>query len=183
MIRDRPVFYERRLTGIFRKASWRALHIHPHKGLVEIAMFKKLIAAISIASAAMTGLAATPALAQNNYHYSERYEGDDGSYYRSETYRSDDYDRGYYDRGYRGYDRPVEYREEYVRERPRYHRARYANCSSGTTGTIIGGVLGGLLGREIGRGGRWDRPSTTGLILGAGAGALAGRAVEQGDCR
>lgn len=145
-------------------------------------MLKTIIASLSVASAALVGIAAAPAMAQSGYHYSERYEGDDGSYYRSETYRSDDgyrggYERGdYYRDGYR-YDRPIRYREGY-RGRP-----RYARCSSGTTGTIVGGVLGGLLGREIGRGGRWDRPSTTGLILGAGAGALAGRAIEQNDCR
>ena len=147
-------------------------------------MFSKIIASVSIASAALIGIGASPAFAQSNYHYSERYEGDDGSYYRSETYRSDDgYDRG--DR-YRDYDRrPVEYREDYYREQPRAYRPRprYTNCSSGTTGAVVGGVLGGLLGREIGRGGRWDRPSTTGLILGAGAGALAGREIERGDCR
>jgi hypothetical protein len=154
-------------------------------------MFKKMIATVSVVSAAMMGFAAgTPALAQSNYQYSERYEGDDGSYYRSETYRSDDggYDRGDYDRGYRyrDYDRrPVEYRDDYVRERPRPYRANaYGDrCTSGTTGAVVGGVLGGLLGREIGRGGRWDRPSTTGLILGAGAGALAGREVERSNCR
>ncbi|WP_242125770.1 glycine zipper 2TM domain-containing protein [Sphingobium sp. Sx8-8] len=147
-------------------------------------MFRKMIATVSVASAAIMGIAAgTPALAQSNYHYSERYEGDDGSYYRSETYRNDD---GYYDRGYRDYDRrPVEYRDEYIRERPRPYRthAYSERCTSGTTGALVGGVLGGLLGREIGRGGRWDRPSTTGLILGAGAGALAGREVERSDCR
>lgn len=148
-------------------------------------MLKKMIAAVSIASAAIAGMAASPAFAQSNYHYSERYEGDDGSYYRSETYRNDD---GGYDRGdrYGGYDRrPVEYSEDYYRDRPRYYRPhpRYVNCSSGTTGAVVGGVLGGLLGREIGRGGRWDRPSTTGLILGAGAGALAGREIERNDCR
>lgn len=157
----------------------------PSQRVVEVAMFRKMIAAVSIASAAVAGLAASPAFAQNNYHYSERYEGDDGSYYRSETYRSDDgdEDRGY---RYRDYDRrPVEYREDYYRERPHYSRPRprYTSCSSGTTGAVVGGVLGGLLGREIGRGGRWNRPSTTGLILGAGAGALAGREVERGDCR
>lgn len=151
-------------------------------------MFSKIIASVSIASAALAGIAASPAFAQSNYHYSERYEGDDGSYYRSETYRSDDGDYDHYDRDdhYRRYDRrPVEYREDYYRERPSAYRPRprYADCSSGTTGAVVGGVLGGLLGREIGRGGRWNRPSTTGLILGAGAGALAGREVERGDCR
>ena len=148
-------------------------------------MLKTIITSLSVASAALAGVAATPAMAQRSYHYSERYDGDDGSYYRSETYRNDDgyrggYERGdYYRQGY-DYDRPVHYRDGYRPYRPRPH---YARCSSGTTGTIVGGVLGGLLGRAIGRGGRWDRPSTTGLILGAGAGALAGRAIEQNDCR
>lgn len=148
-------------------------------------MFSKIIASVSIASAALVGVSASPAFAQSSYHYSESYEGDDGSYYRTETYQSDgsDYDRGY---RHRHYDRhPVEYREDYYRDRPRTYRprGRYADCSSGTTGAVVGGVLGGLLGREIGRGGRWNRPSTTGLILGAGAGALAGREIERSDCR
>ncbi|WP_022683680.1 glycine zipper 2TM domain-containing protein [Sphingobium bisphenolivorans] len=152
-------------------------------------MFKTILTSASLTAAAIAGIAASPAMAQSHYQYTERYDGDDGSYYRSETYHEEDGDRGY-DRGYRDYDRrPVHYqdgyeRDEYVRERP-VHRARprYTNCSSGTTGTVVGGVLGGLLGREIGRGGRWNRPSTTGLILGAGAGALAGRAIEQDGCR
>ncbi len=150
-------------------------------------MLKTAIASLSLASAALTGIAASPAMAQSHYQYTERYDDDDGSYYRSETYRDD----GHRERDYREYDRrPVHYRDgydyqdDYVRERPTYHaRPRYTRCSSGTTGAVVGGVLGGLFGREIGRGGRWDRPSTTGLILGAGAGALAGRAIEQSDCR
>lgn len=155
-------------------------------------MFKTMITSISLASAAVAGLMATPAAAQDrSYHYSESYEDEDGSYHRSETYRGgyrDPYDDedGRYGQ-YRSYERrEVEYApDDYYREPPRHyaHRHRYARCTSGTTGAIVGAALGGLLGREIGRGGPWDRPSTTGLIVGAGAGALAGRAIERDGCR
>lgn len=169
-------------------------------------MFKEVIVSLSLASAAIAGVAATPALAQDGgYRYQESYDGPDGSYTRTEQRESYDgyrggYDRGgynpgyyqrggYYQGGYQGgayayNDRPVEYRRDYYRGNNGYgYRGGYARCSSGTTGAIAGAVLGGLLGREIGRGGRWNQPSGTGLILGAGAGALAGRAVERGDCR
>lgn len=156
-------------------------------------MFRTMITSISLASAAVTGLAATPVAAQDrSYHYSESYEDEDGSYRRSETYRGgyrDSYDDEDDRHGrYRTYERrEVEYApDDYYHEPayrsapPRRHRGR---CTSGTTGAIVGAALGGLLGREIGRGGPWDQPSTTGLILGAGAGALAGRAIERDGCR
>ncbi|WP_288415357.1 hypothetical protein [uncultured Novosphingobium sp.] len=161
-------------------------------------MFKVVVASLTLASAAVTGLAAAPAMAQDRYDYTEHYEGRDGSYYRSE--RREEYDgdrdgyrdRDYYRQGYRDQrdyrdgdyayrERPVQYRRDVYRD-DRYRR-NYGRCTSGTTGTIIGGVVGGLLGREIGRGGYYNRPSGTGLILGAGAGALAGRALERNGCR
>ncbi len=170
-------------------------------------MFKAMIATLSLASAALVGVAATPAMAQDgNYQYSESYRGPDGSYSRTEerresydgyqggyrrdgAYQDDGY-RGGYDRGGYAYrDQPAEYRSnEVYRGNGNYRGNQYGygqrqRCSSGTTGTIVGGVLGGLLGREIGRGGRWNQPSTTGLILGAGGGALAGRAIERDGCR
>jgi hypothetical protein len=167
-------------------------------------MFKTMIATLSLTGAVVAGVAATPAMAQDgSYRYSESYRGPDGSYSRTEerrdgydgyqrgyrgdydgaAYRDGYRDDGYRDGGYRGdsygyRDRPVEYRGN-----SGYRYGSRQRCSSGTTGTIVGGVLGGLLGREIGRGGRWNQPSTTGLILGAGAGALAGRAVERDGCR
>jgi hypothetical protein len=160
-------------------------------------MFRTVITSLSLASAALVGMTATPVFAQEGYRYSESYDGPDGSYRRTESREEYDgyrggYDRGAYQRGdyYQGggyayNDRPVEYRRDNY-YRPAYgngYRGGYSRCSSGTTGAIAGAVLGGLLGREIGRGGRWNQPSGTGLILGAGAGALAGRAIERGDCR
>lgn len=158
-------------------------------------MFKSIITATALASVALAGIAATPAAAQDGgYRYTERYQGDDGSYYRSEEYR-EGYRGGYQgDDGYRGYDRRADYdrggydRGYYDRGPQRYADApppppRRQRCSDGTTGTILGAAVGGLLGREIGRGGRWNRPSGTGLILGAAGGALAGRAIERDGCR
>jgi hypothetical protein len=162
-------------------------------------MFRTIIATAALASATLTGIAATPAAAQEGYRYTESYQGDDGSYYRNETYREGyrgDYDsyRGGYDRQ-AGYERGDYYRggnyndaRGYYRDQRGYAyapppRRGYQRCSDGTTGTILGAALGGLLGREVGRGGRWNRPSGTGLILGAAGGALAGRAIERDDCR
>lgn len=123
------------------------------------------------AAAVMTGVAATPAIAQ------------DGGYRQADLYvdQGDGFARAADPYGYQrsgGHFEDVRYRRYGYRHRD-YRRRR---CG-GTTGAIIGGVAGGLLGREIGRGGRWNEPSTTGLIIGAGAGALAGRAIERENCR
>jgi hypothetical protein len=140
--------------------------IHRTKGQPEgdVSM-KKFLSTLAVASVALTGIAATPAMAHDRYQ--------PGDYYRSGyDYRDD---RGYDNRGddRRYDDRRYDDRRDYRRD--------YRQCrrSSGTTGTIIGAIAGGLLGREIGRGGRFNEPSTTGLIIGAGAGALAGRAIDK----
>lgn len=162
-------------------------------------MLRKLVATVSMAAVGFGGIAAAPALAQGaSYRYSESYQGDDGSYYQRETYEDRRESRDGYYRDRDGYSDEARYRDEpatiYDRDdygRGRYDRraeghrppARYARCTSGTTGTILGAVVGGLLGREVGRGGHWNQPSTTGLILGAGGGALAGRAIERNNCR
>lgn len=119
--------------------------------------FKNTIGALVLAATAVTGFAATPAMAGGRY--------DDG-YSRYE--REDRYDR--YDR----YDR-----RDY-RRGDRYYRGN-ARCDKGTGGTIIGAVAGGLLGNEVARRGN----KTEGSIIGAAVGALAGRAIDKADsnCR
>jgi outer membrane lipoprotein SlyB len=121
--------------------------------------FIKTMIAISLTSIAFS----TPVSARDSYS---------GQY-------SDYYERQYYD----DYRQSVNYDDRRFDDRRDKRRFRGEKCSSGTTGTIIGGVVGGLLGREIGRGGRFNRPSTTGAIIGAGAGALAGRALEKSGNR
>lgn len=127
-------------------------------------MKTKLISMAAAASVALTGIAATPAMAQGRYQPGDYY----GRGYE-QNYRDD--------RGYRGDRRYYNDRRAY-RDNRRYYRGDRCR-SDGTTGTILGAVVGGLLGREIGRGGRYNRPSTTGTIIGAGAGALAGRAIDR----
>ena len=129
-------------------------------------MKKFMIGAVLSASMLVSGLAATPAMAQ-----------DYGRYHSYEDRGYDGYEQGYRDDGYRG-----EYRDRrgYNRRDRQYRGDR--RCS-GTGGAIIGGVLGALLGGEIGRGGYHNRRSGTGTILGAGAGALLGREIDRGDCR
>ncbi len=128
---------------------------------------KTLFAAALTAAVALSGVSATPAVAQDRYGYSNydsrgyqgEYRGPDRNYYN--------YDRSYQndDRGYRN------------------HRRAPRRCGSGTTGAIIGGVLGALLGGEVGRGsGYYDKRSGTGTIVGAGAGALIGRELDRGGC-
>lgn len=154
-------------------------------------MIKQLAKAAAIASVALTGLAATPALANDRYqrgdYYEQSYRGDrDGRYdSRYDSRRHDNrhkhYNRGYYANGH-DYDRYNDNRYAYPDRNYRYNNSR---CRSGSTGTILGAVAGGLLGREVGRGGRYNRGSgTTGLIIGAGAGALVGREIDRnGNCR
>jgi len=140
-------------------------------------MIKQLAQAAALASMALTGLAATPALAHDRYvrgdYYGDPYRGDDDDRYEGRHWSRN---RGYHDNGYYN-----ENRYAYPDRRYRYNNRR---CGSGTTGTILGAVAGGLLGREVGRGGRYNRGSTTGLIIGAGAGALVGREIDRnGNCR
>lgn len=134
-------------------------------------MLRKKLTPVLAAITVMTGVAATPALAQDGGYRSAGLLVDRGNGFER---AADPY--GYQRNG--GQFEDVRYRRYGYRHRE-YSRRR---CG-GTTGAIIGGVAGGLLGREIGRGGRWNEPSTTGLIIGAGAGALAGRAIERENCR
>jgi hypothetical protein len=119
--------------------------------------FKNTIGALVLAATAVTGFAATPAMADGR---------DDDGYSRYSRY-DDRYDRRDYRRGdrYRG---------------DRYYRGN-ARCDKGTGGTIIGAVAGGLLGNEVARRGN----KTEGSIIGAAVGALAGRAIDKSDsnCR
>jgi 5'-3' exonuclease len=177
-----------------RSTANRAERHHCSIATRRRSMMKSFTKMIAVASVAITGIAATPAVAQDwrpGYDYNDRYDrgyedrrvydrrGDD-----RRGYDRRDYDRrgNYYDgRGYdaRGYD------DRRYDDGRRYQRSGYRGqrCSSGTTGGVLGAVVGGLLGREIGRGGYYNQPSTTGLLLGAGAGALAGRAIERQNCR
>jgi hypothetical protein len=128
-------------------------------------MKKILLGAAMSATLVVTGVAATPAMAQDHGRYSSYQDG--GRYYDDDGYRGDRRD----------------YREH--RRYDRYDRRSYRGdrrCRSGTGGAIIGGVLGALLGGEVGRG-RYGGRSTTGTIVGAGAGALLGKEVAKGDCR
>ena len=129
--------------------------------------FRNTIGALVLAATAVTGFAATPAMADGRYDdgYS-RYERYDDRYDRGDRYdRNDDrYDRREYRRGDRYYSN--NYRNDYQR------------CNkSGTGGTIIGAVAGGLLGNQVAR--RGNR--TEGSIIGAAVGALAGRAIDKSD--
>ncbi len=159
---------------------------------------KKVFLALALGSAALTGIAATPVLAQDRYGYHDNYDSRDE---RAPAYDNGGYRQTYDDsrsdeRGYdqqRVYDQQRRYEQQQSYGRPVYDRGyqrsysgarpyrNYQQCQrqSGTTGTILGAIVGGLFGREIGRGGYYNQPSTTGLILGAGAGALAGRAIDK----
>jgi hypothetical protein len=164
-------------------------------------VIRKLISAAAIATMAGAGLGAVPASAQDysgrdSYHQNDdrddrgdyRDDRDQDARYQNYRQQQDDYrryqeqrSRAQYQDQYRGYASDGyahDYRDGY--RQPQYRQRR---CSSGTTGTIIGGVFGALLGREVGRGGPYNEPSTTGAILGAGGGALAGRAIERSGCR
>jgi hypothetical protein len=162
---------ERRLTALFREVP--APKRHKASNAAETLpdggsdMKKILIGAMMVA----TGVAATPAMAQDHGRYSSYQDG--GRYY-DDGYRGDRRDYRDSRRDHRRYDRYDRY------DRRAYRGDR--RCKSGTGGAIIGGVLGALLGGEVGRG-RYGGRSTTGTIVGAGAGALLGKEIAKGDCR
>ena len=115
--------------------------------------FKKNIGALVLAATAVTGFAATPAMARDRYDDGYRYSNYDNRDYRSQQ-------RDYYkDRQYNN----------------RQYNNGYQRCSKGTTGTIIGAAAGGLLGNQVARRGN----KTEGSIIGAAVGALAGRALAK----
>lgn len=116
--------------------------------------FKKSIGALVLAATAVTGFAATPAMAGGRY--------DDGYYSRGD--RHDRYDRREYRRG------------------DRYYRNNgYQRCDKGTGGTIIGAVAGGLLGNEVARRGNKTEGSIIGAAVGALAGRAIDK--SDSNCR
>ncbi len=124
-------------------------------------MMKKIALSTAIAASALIAMPAA-AEAQSRYGYN------DNGYYQNQRYSQRYNQRQYNQRRYN----------------QRYYNSRYGrhygqNCSSGSTGTIIGAIAGGLLGREVA--GRGDR--TVGAIIGGAAGALAGRAIDRNGCR
>jgi hypothetical protein len=153
-------------------------------------MFKAVITALSLTSAVLAGVAATPAMAQDrSYRYSESYRGPDGSYSRSEHHESyegyqggsgqqDGYREGYY-RGdgdaYRG--RPVEYQRDDYRQGDYYRGDNYSYRGQPVE------YRGGDYDRNDGYGyGRRQRctSGTTGAIAGAVLGGLLGREIGRG---
>lgn len=173
--------------------------------------FKQAMVALSLAAVTLTGVAATPAMAdpphnrghgRNDWKHGGKHDRDYRQGYRK-GYREASRDR---------YVRPgrVIYRYDYNRPDPRYGRyyradryyrsgyapirvtratriyrgyddRYYCRRSDGTTGLIVGAALGGLLGSQIDQG----RSNTAGVLIGAGAGALLGREIDRGSlsCR
>lgn len=128
-----------------------------NKGLI------KIVASVGLGLTALSGIAATPAMARDHYRHYDR-----GDYYRG-------YDRGDHYRGYnRGYDRG-DYRD--YRGRNYYRGDRYRCRDNGTGGAIIGAIAGGLLGHEVA--GRGDR--TTGAVLGGALGAVTGHVIDKNN--
>lgn len=125
---------------------------------------KTVALAFAAATLTLTGLAATPALADSPAHAKaygkrakERIYDDRGRYLQPRRIDRDD-------RVWRGDD-------------GRY----YCKRDNGTTGLIIGAGVGALAGHEIA--GRGDK--TLGAIIGSAAGALIGREIDRGSlqCR
>ena len=126
---------------------------------------KKLTLALSAAALTITGIAATPALADPPPH--------------AKAWGKRAKDRAKYDaRGYYVEPRRIS-RDDYVwrGDDGRY----YCKRDNGTTGLIIGAGVGALAGHELA--GRGDK--TLGAILGGAAGAIIGREIDKGDlqCR
>ena len=114
---------------------------------------KKSIGALVLATTAVTGFSAAPAMAREHYN--------DGYYSRDDRQAS--YDRRP-ERAYRNYN----YRNN-------------ARCDKGTGGTIIGAVAGGLLGNEVARRGNKTEGSIIGAAVGALAGRAIDKADN--NCR
>ena len=151
---------------------------------------RKLI--LSVAIAAMTVPAATPALADpHGHHDNGRHKGwakGHGHGHGHDWERGRHYDWNRPDPRYGGYDparyyHPGNYRERRLTRYDRIYRGYdgryYCRRSDGTTGLIVGGVIGGLLGNALSSG----HSSTLATILGAGGGALLGRSIDRGNLR
>lgn len=147
-----------------------------------------------IAAATASTFVALPAAAQAQYggYYGSRYDNNYRTDRYGRTYTYDRYgNRVYVNNGYYGRNSGAYYgRNSGAYYGNRNYNGGYSNygrCSSGTTGTIVGGAVGALLGREIGRSGNrysYGRGNgTTGAIIGGAVGALAGRAIDKGNCR
>ena len=146
---------------------------------------------LSVAIAAMTVPAATPALAKDHGHHGHH---DNGRHNGWNKGRGHDWERGRHydwnrpDPRYGHYDparyyHPGNYRERRLTRYDRIYRGYdgryYCRRSDGTTGLIVGGVLGGLLGNALSSG----HSSTLATLLGAGGGALLGRSIDRGNLR
>lgn len=172
---------------------------------------KRAIAAFSLGAMTLTGMAATPALAQSREAARE--------YRRDVREARRDYRRDVRDarrdlredrRGNLRRPARVVYNYDWNRPDPRYGRTYrpdryyrsgyepirvtrstriyrgyddryYCRRSDGTTGLIVGAALGGLLGNQLDRGGS----SLLTTLIGGGAGALLGREIDRGgvSCR
>ena len=173
--------------------------------------FKQAMVALSLAAVTLTGVAATPAMADPPHNRGHgRHDWKHGGKH-DRDYRQG-YRRGYREASRDRYVRPgrVVYSYDYNRPDPRYGRyyradryyrsgyapirvtratriyrgyddRYYCRRSDGTTGLIVGAALGGLLGSQIDQG----RSNTAGVLIGAGAGALLGREIDRGNlnCR
>lgn len=160
-----------------------------------MARLKTSLLALAVA---VTGVAATPALAQSRadqarWDQAQRRFDSERDIYERERARYDDavrrdrrYGGGRYDDPYtRDYDA-----SRYYRDDPRYQERvlteddyvyrgsdgrYYCRRSDGTTGLVIGAGAGALIGRAIDGG----RNRAGGTIVGGVLGALLGRTVEQ----
>jgi outer membrane lipoprotein SlyB len=135
-----------------RRFAVRAPKLKKH-GVSKMTHLKKSIGALVLATTAVTGFSAAPAMAREHYN--------DGYYSRDDRQAS--YDR----RAERAY-RNNNYRNN-------------ARCDKGTGGTIIGAVAGGLLGNEVARRGNKTEGSIIGAAVGALAGRAIDKADN--NCR
>lgn len=125
---------------------------------------KTIALAFAAATMTLTGVAATPALADPLPH--------------AKAYGKRAKDRIYDDRGRYLEPRRIDRDDRIWRgDDGRY----YCKRDNGTTGLIIGAGVGALAGHEIA--GRGDK--TLGAIIGGAAGALIGREIDRGSlqCR
>jgi len=170
-------------------------------------LFKTGIAAFALGAMTISGIAATPALAQRHDHDRHDRRHDNGRHegwhkrdrhdnrhhpragrpdrvvviHRYDWNRPDPRYRGYYaDRYYRGGYAPIRVTREMRIYRGSDNRY-YCRRSDGTTGLIVGAAIGGIIGDRLDRG----RSSVLGALLGAAAGGAIGHDIDRGNlvCR
>jgi uncharacterized protein YcfJ len=171
--------------------------------------FKQMLAAFSLGAMTLTGVAASPVLAQPGHgphgrgpdrgpghpghgpkDWKHGGKHDDRRDYRRPGRVVYNYDWNRPDPRYgRNYRPDRYYRTGYapirVDRRTRIYRGYdnryYCRRSDGTTGLIVGAALGGLLGNQIAQG----QSNLLGTLIGGGAGALLGREIDRGgvSCR